>query len=37
MFHLMAGAWFDYVRGSYIPSLSLCLNGLINGNGLHGF
>lgn len=29
-FHLMAGAWLEYVRRSYIPLLSLCLNDLVD-------
>ena len=33
-FHLMADAWFEYVRGSYIPLLSSCLNDLVDRNGL---
>ena len=30
----MVDAWFEYERGSYISLLSLCLNDLVDGNGL---
>lgn len=33
MFHLTADAWFEYVRGRCMPSLSLHLNNLVNTNG----
>lgn len=30
----MVDAWFEYVRGSYISLLLLCLNDLVDRNGL---
>lgn len=34
VFLLIADAWFESVRGRYIPSLSLRLNHLVYRNGL---